>query len=205
MNEYNKFLSNFTGEQKTAKFDLTDFGLANGKMFASNGHVLCCIDQNLCDLSEVSTTPKPNINTIYETAKMLDEPVWWKVADIYPEPDEVKALTPKRRECSECNGGGEVECNYDHKHDCPDCDGWGFVNEPAIRSVNFNDTYFQWQYFQLVLEAANKFGNGEFQQLTISGESQQLFQIDGIEIFVMPQRDSVSKFVPLTAKAAQTV
>lgn len=29
------------------------------------------------------------------------------------------------RPCGECSGTGEVECDYGHDHDCPECDGEG--------------------------------------------------------------------------------
>lgn len=31
--------------------------------------------------------------------------------------------------CGECRGEGEVTCNYDHDHECPDCEGSGKVDE----------------------------------------------------------------------------
>lgn len=35
---------------------------------------------------------------------------------------------PDEVECDLCNGDGEVECEYGHDHDCPDCDGSGMVD-----------------------------------------------------------------------------
>lgn len=42
-------------------------------------------------------------------------------------PNEVVTST-----CDECNGSGEVICNYHHDHECEDCDGTGKVSHTRI-------------------------------------------------------------------------
>ena len=41
---------------------------------------------------------------------------------------------PDEIECELCHGFGDVECEYGHDHDCPDCDGSGMVDntEPEL-------------------------------------------------------------------------
>lgn len=45
--------------------------------------------------------------------------------------------------CKECRGMGEVECNYGHDHECPDCDGTGEVDfYPKRRPVKVGHLLF---------------------------------------------------------------
>ena len=37
--------------------------------------------------------------------------------------------------CDQCYGSGVVLCNYDHEHECPDCNGTGFTSTLAIEGV----------------------------------------------------------------------
>jgi len=63
--------------------------------------------------------------------------------------------------CDQCYGDGVILCNYDHEHECPDCNGTGFTSTLAIegvatRSTRINGWLFDDRYLWILSQFAEQ-------------------------------------------------
>ena len=190
MNKYNEFLKQFCGEAYNSKFNLSKPWLENNTLCATNGHFACAIKAELCDVGEMSDI-HPKIDRIRQSSS--DDFADFQAKDLHPTDADIKRLTPKKEKCDECLRG-TVTCNFDHEHECPECDGSGFVVVAEIKHIGFQGRTYNWNYFKPVLEAADEFGDGKFQcSIKDSNNNYPMarFKIGAdIEIFVMPVVDT---------------
>ena len=57
-----------------------------------------------------------------------------KLPEINPDPTWLNPFGEIKGICSECGGSGTVTCNFDHDHECPECDGSGKATDYAVFS-----------------------------------------------------------------------
>ena len=117
--------------------------LQDGKVCASDGHVLIRIDGSLC---EGCYDEKPGGLTPPRTAKVVPE----ATTDIAVTRQQIEraleqAPEERNRQCPECEGSGDVTWEYRDRHynthtmveTCPVCDGSGTVDDYTVIKYQF--------------------------------------------------------------------
>jgi len=117
--------------------------LQDGRVCATDGHVLIRIDGSLC---EGSYDEKPGGLTPPRTAKVVPE----ATTDIAVTRQQIEraleqAPEERNRQCPECKGSGDVTWEYRDRHynthtmedTCPVCDGSGTVDDYTVIKYQF--------------------------------------------------------------------
>lgn len=117
--------------------------LQDGKVCASDGHVLIRIDSSLC---EGSYDEKPGGLTPPRTASVVPT-VTTDIAVTRQQIERALEQAPeeRNRQCPECKGSGDVTWEYRDRHHnthtmdgtCPVCDGSGTVDDYTIIKYQF--------------------------------------------------------------------
>ena len=117
--------------------------LQDGKVCATDGHILIRIDSSLC---EGSYDEKPGGLTPPRTASVVPT-VTIDIAVARQQIERALEQAPEEcnRQCPECNGSGDVTWEYRDRHynkhtmeeTCPVCDGSGTVDDYTVIKYQF--------------------------------------------------------------------
>lgn len=169
--------------------------LQDGKVCASDGHVLIRIDGSLC---EGSYDEKPGGLTPPRTAKVVPR----ATTDIAVTRQQIEraleqAPEERNRQCPECEGNGNVTWEYRDRHynihrmkeTCPVCDGSGTVDDDTVIKYQFIvcGKAFSYHYVKTLLAAMSWLGIDTI-RLVNADAGAMLFKPSGIdiEILIMP-------------------
>lgn len=122
-------LKRFCATEEHHRFQTQEpFSLGDGWLYATNGRVAVRVPSN-DPAAEGRKLPK----SIAEFAQWAaGESAALPIPDVMTLPFDPcsecggKGKTPERRECSTCEGEGDVECDMGHYHPCEDCGGKGY-------------------------------------------------------------------------------
>lgn len=170
--------------------------LQDGKVCASDGHVLIRIDSNLC---EGSYDEKPGGLTPPRTASVVPT----ATTDIAVTRQQIEraleqAPEERSRQCPECGGSGDVTWEYRDRHydihrmeeTCPVCDGSGTVNDYTVIKYQFIvcDKPFSYHYVKTLLAAMSWLGIDAIRLVNADAQP-MLFKPENmdVEILLMPQ------------------
>ncbi len=170
--------------------------LQDGKVCATDGHVLIRIDSSLCD---GNYEEKPGGLTPPRTASVVPA----ATTDIAVTRQQIEraleqAPEERNRQCPECGGSGDVtweyrDCHY-KKHTmeetCPVCDGFGTVDDYTVIKYQFIfcGKPFSYHYVKTLLAAMSwldidtiRLVNADAQPMLFKPENMD------VEILLMPQ------------------
>jgi hypothetical protein len=116
-----------------------------GYIYATNGHLAVRIPDDGREAAEAYKSVS-GIGKIFADAIARD-------GEQFTVPNIALPDGPDEEKCPACNGLGEPECDMEHMHDCPECDGTGMV-ETCIR-VSVGVAEFQRKYLRLLAELPN--------------------------------------------------
>lgn len=125
---YEKILRSFTSVEPMKK-GLLEPHFDGDCYYASCGHSLVWINKEVGELSFSENKDAPNFKSVITTKKT--EFITFNVNEFRNLINEKVSLVKDSYECDECEGGGEVTCNYGHEHECNYCGGSGcIIKEP---------------------------------------------------------------------------
>lgn len=170
--------------------------LQDGKVCASDGHVLIRIDSSLC---EGSYDEKPGGLTPPRTASVVPT-VTTDIAVTRQQIERALEQAPeeRNRECPECEGNGDVTWEYRDRYyqkytmeeTCPVCDGSGTVDDYTVIKYQFTfcGKPFSYHYVKTLLAAMSwldidtiRLVNADAQPMLFKPENMD------VEILLMPQ------------------
>lgn len=168
--------------------------LQDGKVCASDGHVLIRIDSSLC---EGSYEEKPGGLTPPRTASVVPTATTY-IAVTRQQIERALEQAPeeRNRQCPECEGSGDVTWEYRDRHynihrmkeTCPVCDGSGTVDDDTVIKYQFIvcGKAFSYHYVKTLLAAMSWLGIDTI-RLVNAGEP-MLFKPENmdVEILLMP-------------------
>ena len=179
-----------------------------GKVWASDGHLLLAIDKECLseeyekDKLKLPEIKERNVNTVV-TKNAIQE------ALSKCEQVEEEVTIGKYVDCEECEGTGGVEWKYITRHggnvyyeekDCPICKGSGHSQEPIVKKTGkmINDPNAPMKidtmgvfsrYVQIVLEAMELLGIDEIRHVVTDDREPNLYLVtDYIKLYWMPAR-----------------
>lgn len=173
--------------------------LQDGKVYATDGHVMICVGRDLCD-GEYSERPEglqpPNTSSVIPEPD-TDEPLTRRML----EKAMKRAPEENACECPECKGGGLVRWEYKdrlyEKHwkidECPVCSGSGCIDSytPVTTQFSIHDAYLCYHHLEVLKQTMNLLQVKTLRLLHVSNSEKFafLFGVDGkdIRIVVMPQ------------------
>lgn len=98
----------------------------NGFTYATDGKILVQIEGSHADPNEGAPKLSLDGGFRFNHSEMQD---WIELPAVIDPPKTSDCTTCKgtgsASECKECQGDGNVECDYGHDHECPKCDGIG--------------------------------------------------------------------------------
>lgn len=170
--------------------------LQDGKVCATDGHVLIRIDGSLC---EGSYDEKPGGLTPPRTASVVPE----ATTDIAVTRRRIElaleqAPEERNRQCPECMGSGDVTWEYRDRHyqthtmeeTCPVCDGSGTVDDYTVIKYQFIvcGKPFSYHYVKTLLAAMSWLGIDTIRLVNADAQP-MLFKPENmdVEILLMPQ------------------
>ena len=170
--------------------------LQDGKVCATDGHVLIRIDSSLC---EGSYEEKPGGLTPPRTASVVPA-VTTNIAVTRQQIERALEQAPEERsrQCPECNGSGDVTWEYRdryyNKHTmeetCPVCDGSGTVDDYTVIKYQFIvcGKAFSYHAVKTLLAAMSWLGIDTIQLVNADAQP-MLFKPENmdVEILLMPQ------------------
>ena len=170
--------------------------LQDGKVCATDGHVLIRIDSSLC---EGSYDEKPGGLTPPRTTSVVPE----ATTDIAVTRQQIEraleqAPEERNRQCPECKGSGDVTWEYRDRHyqthtmedTCPVCDGSGTVDDYTVIKYQFIvcGKPFSYHYVKTLLAAMSWLGIDTIRLVNADAQP-MLFKPENmdVEILLMPQ------------------
>ena len=170
--------------------------LQDGKVCASDGHVLIRIDSSLC---EGSYEEKPGGLTPPRTASVVP-PATTDIAVTRRQIERALEQAPEEqnRQCPECKGSGDVTWEYRDRHydthtmeeTCPVCDGSGTIDDYTDIKYQFIvcDKAFSYNYMKTLLAAMSWLGIDTIRLVNANAQP-MLFKPENmdVEILLMPQ------------------
>lgn len=185
-----------------------------GKIYATDAHVLIRMDKQHCDFDINNEYVSPNFEAVMPKRNMdslfsINVPF----LDAYKTEDEFKEVG-EDEECDTCKGSGDVEWEFEEHtkdDDCPICKGSGYKKESRRVKTgkktfvtgdcfSINGVYVDMKYLLKVAEVAGTFGK-EIKLVSLSLPNEPiLFEVGFLEILVMPvmwenARDSANNSV----------
>lgn len=170
--------------------------LQDGKVCATDGHVLIRIDSSLCD---GSYDEKPGGLTPPRTASVVPAATT-DIAVTRQQIERALELAPEEqnRQCPECKGSGDVTWEYHDRYyelytmeaECPMCDGSGTVDDYTVIKYQFIfcGKAFSYHYVKTLLAAMSwldidtiRLVNADAQPMLFKPENMD------VEILLMPQ------------------
>jgi len=165
------------------------------KIYATDAHALIITDESNIDFEFENEHKGHNLSTILPPVNISE-------ILIIPELEHLKTADETKEvgedvKCTECDGHGEVEWEYEgwtKYDDCPKCDGSGYeettrdvlTGNKTFRNVivKVKDTYFQIKYFNKLLEVQKILG-GDIALISYSPKKNCMFRIGNCEILLM--------------------
>ncbi len=168
----------------------------NDKVYATDAHVLIYVDEKEIDFEWSNECEPHNLTTILPTPNILET---LNIPDLeqYKSVDELKSVG-KDIKCSECDGDGKVEWEYEQwtkDFECPKCYGEGYehlaktmlTGNKTFRNikVKIKDSYLDIFKFNNVLKVQEILG-GDIELLFCeTDKSALLFKVGICGIIVM--------------------
>ena len=111
-------------------------------------------------------------------------------------PEMVDETFTEEKECKNCDGEGELECNLGHKHDCEDCEGTGKIitllkqttNKIPCQTEQYKmfDIYFQYRQLKRLIDACQLLNVETIIMVFKLPNDGNLFICGGAKILIMP-------------------
>lgn len=193
MNDYDKLLQESLPEDSPLK---TPHSFQD-RVFATNGHFMIDVPKALCE-EEYQAQYRIKDPLIVTRVPLLDEPKVLDAQDIYSRLSaaDIDFLTAFAN-CTNCQGVTSCECECGFIHECGICGGTGKRDSNANFAI-VDGKPFQFQYFYMVLNIAEKFNNNKFEIISnTTNEQQTVFRIDKIRLTLMPVKDHHDRFIEL--------
>jgi|SRR3972149_4548896 len=170
--------------------------------FVQNGSY-CSTDAHSCitipievGVLDLKPKEKPNIQNV--TPKEFHEPIEIDVTDFESKLLKNAILTDEFfdviKECNNCDGEGELECDLGHTHDCPNCDGKGKIGgkKPTGKQIpdeytifKINDSGIMLLQLNRLIKAAKMLGENKI-YLISSGERKPFyFKVGDAKVLIM--------------------
>jgi len=180
------------------------------KVFASDAHVLIITDKDNVDFEFKNESETPtDLSTIIPISN-ISETLTIPNLEQYKTADETKEVGEDIK-CSECDGDGEVEWEYESwtkDFECPKCDGDGYESESKQVStgnktfrnikVKIKGNYLDIFKFNYVLKVQSILGGNIELLYSETNKNALLFKVGCCEILVMKLREVYSEDEILT-------
>lgn len=99
---------------------------------ATNGHLVLAFDTGTCDrrdpISQKAERLIADAPTPTHTCTLAAMRAWAGTDDGICQACDEEGMVGATK-CRRCNGDGIVECDLEHEHDCPDCNGEGWIGD----------------------------------------------------------------------------
>lgn len=182
--------------------ELTQPFIQSGNYFATDAYTLIHMNVN----GELDVQEQERPNAIDVLPKELHEPIEIDVLKlknaILTQAPLVDEYHQKERDCDECDGSGEVECDLGHDHDCERCDGEGVIagKNPTGNKIpdektifSFMDSYMRFPILMQLVTAAEILGVNKIQKIAGEGMKADYFIVGDTKILLMPCMQSDDK------------
>lgn len=173
----------------------------NGKVVATDAYTLIYVNENDCDFEFTNEYEEnaPNVDAVIPVINISEKiNVLKSDFDAFKIYDEYKNVGEDIK-CSECEGEGEVEWEYERwtkTFDCPKCDGEGLEYKSRsiptgnktfrVSRVKMKDTYFDMVKFYKLIQVQDVLG-GDITLVNYENEKKGfLFKIGICYVLLMP-------------------
>lgn len=202
---YGNILNLYTGKDELRDWINKPFFIGN-LAIATNAHELVFFDKNLSEIElDVcgNVNPQLILNNIPEQRNQeykLNIEEIENYLNIAPKVDVLKTVG-KDVKCTECEGDGQVEWEYERwtkEFDCPKCDGEGYESESrqvptgeqeidGLNLVDVKESRFSIKMIDRLIQVKNMLNENEITLVFQEAENMaNVFRIGNVEILCMP-------------------
>lgn len=162
-------------------------------VFGTDAHCLIKAPKDMFEKEYVPHGKTANFDNLYSNYKYNEK-------EIILSSNEIKQILSKIEkvvdsiECSECSGDGTVTCEYDHEHDCPDCDGTGIIANDRLPKIfpkednyiQIIDSYLSPYYVNKIVQVCDYLETDTIRLASYGKLKVHIFRVDIVEIVLMP-------------------
>jgi hypothetical protein len=196
MRDYNKLFSLFTCKDtgNNRPYYKQPFK-QDGMYYATDGHVLIFMPSEICQLDYRDQDKPACKGVIPIEGESVPINISLLEAEINAKTPLVDEFLIKERECSNCYGEGEVECDMGHDHDCPDCDGSGIIEGKNPTGNKVKDeksiltifgSFFSYIQIERLINASKELNEPVIYKIAGEGQRVFLFKVGECKILICP-------------------
>lgn len=183
----------FLGSDFDRRQWMTQLNEQDGFVYGTDAHCLIKAPVSLFDSKYPPHAKTANFKSLYENYTYNNEAINISVSKAKLLLLNIEKVFDEC-DCPECNGDGNVTCNYGHEHECEECNGLGVQEnrmKPKVYPKDDNyiqiiDSYISPFYIDKLVKVADFIGLINISMVSYHTEKAHIFNCGEVEIILMP-------------------